>query len=220
MEVLYVKKSVFILIFFTIVFLLSFFVVMYGYKFEPKIYPIPSDFVVIPYRAEKGKYLGRRSTKDYDVLLSSVHEIKGLSKNEYILFSEGSIYASSTLKVFMQKDIQEPILRYKDSVFKIEIDVNQKNEDGAVVKNLKNSVEDNQVILDFITLYENGKTVDWDDNTYISDTQNIFFYFDLPCKLIWESTLYFHDDGEIYWLCWDFINNKKICYNVTNILPT
>ena len=184
-----------------------------------KIYSIPSDFREIPYQADKDKYLGKRGTEDADVS-TGVYSIQGLSKDEFLCLEEYSIIAPNAgpnITLYMKEGTEELIYKYLDTVEKVVIDIRQQNDQGVFTVEKNKSITNGDVWNSLILQRKNEEKVSL-PIAYISDMNNMKFYFDMPCNLIWNTTLYYSNDNKIYWYCGDWEGEERIWYDVTAIL--
>jgi len=178
------------------------------------------EYTKANYSANPMEYLGKW---EGDPMIN-VFELDGLP-HDYLWQKKIGLYDSSEYFI-MSKNVQEPIFRYE--VYKVEIIRDKINFDGSI-SNIEGSlvIEDNQVIADMLSLRASGYGKDWeefkiDPNTYYYNT--VSFYFDLPCELSWESSIFFYEDEnksqKFYWRCYDVMNDRDVCYDITDVFTS
>ena len=189
-------------------------------------YDLPPEFIDAHcYKAPRGnKSLGHPGDK----ALHNIYLLEGLPKSDYLGKTEGSLWGSASLTSFlvMNKNVREPILRYGDNVFKFEINRDEIHFDGSITAVGEFVViEDLQTIASMISLRASGFGKDWEDFKIDPDFyryNSISFYFDFPCELVWESSVFWGGiEGEcqlIYWRVQDVASGREICYDATEIL--
>lgn len=183
---------------------------------ERKIHPIPDDFHSIPYyQADKDMYLGKRGTEDADVL-TGVYSIQGLPEEDFLYLEEYYITAPGgppSITLYMREGAKEPIYKYLDVVEKVVVEVWQ--EEFTVENSI--TITNSDIWNSLLFQRKKGEKV-FLPNIYPSDSNNLNFYFDLPCDLIWNTMLYFSDENKIYWFCGDLEDEQYIWYDVTSEL--
>lgn len=183
-------------------------------------YELSPDFIKAGYYvAPIGKRsLGHPDGKMYD----NIYTLKGLPQSDYLLRTEGSPWGSAESYGFllMNKKVQEPIFLYDVKMIEISKDINEFNKSIPHVSEPV-VIEDSQTIADFILLRTNGVGID-KENFFVDDDSYwyVYFYFDLPCKLVWKSSIFWDESKEqkIYWRVHDVASGSEICYDATEIL--
>ncbi len=102
----------------------------------------------------------------------------GLPRDDYLIYHQYSIVAINgppSISLYINKNAQEPILRYGNTVIKIEIDVKQQSQNGDIVAQAEKTIDDNSIIAKLVEIRNRGETLFWDDSKYISSSQNVSF---------------------------------------------
>lgn len=188
-------------------------------------YDLPSDFIDASSYSAK---IGDTGLGHVEDILTNVYALEGLSKNEYLGITRGSLWDTGLKEdralLIMSKNVQEPVFRYDVYEIKIErVKVNFDRTSTTVEDPVV--IQDSEVIANLISLHAEGKGKSEDDfgidpNSYYS---NLFtFHFDLPCELIWRSYI-FQDEDEnrneiVYWKCYRAVDHQAYYYDVTEIL--
>lgn len=162
------------------------------------------------YSANPGKGIGKG--KD---ILENIFELEGLSNEEYLYDINPGLYGKmETTKgyMIMRKELDEPILRYE--VKKIEIHLEK---DKSIV------IEDNNTIDDIIQIRK-GQNALRLDQEYMDalwkqqDDVNGFFYFDLPCDLIWECYITCNENESVYLIGYNAKESVWYQYDITAVI--
>ena len=188
-------------------------------------YDLSSDFIEASFYDAK---IGNRSLGHVEDMLTNIYAIEGLSENEYLGITRGSLWGngnkSNRASLIMNKNVQEPIFRY--DIYEVKIERDKVNFDGSITT-VGNPIviKDSGIIANLISLHAEGNGKREDD--FKTDPESnyynsVSFYFDLPCELIWNSSIFRDKDEDgnhiIYWRCYNVAENREICYVVTEIL--